>query len=145
MAEDLGKMLDAMERSGLAQKLMAGYKPTKQKCVVCGRDTPILELFTGEARQRMCEDCKQRYYDLAKIMCRQCGKFLGFMRTGISETGYHVKRDETLHTPWCDNCNPSEAKKGKPAPIEEIEKFSILKRENDMAGVIEAGSHDGQL
>jgi hypothetical protein len=112
--------------------------------VVCGKDTPILEIFTGEARQRMCEDCKKTYYDLAKIMCRRCGKFLGFMHTGIAETGYHVKRDETLHTPWCDNCNSVEAKKG-PAPIEEIEKFALLKRENAMAGVIEAGSHDGKL
>lgn len=144
MDNDFGKTLEAMERSGLAQRLMDRSKPTRQKCVVCGKDTPILEMFTGEARQRMCEECKKTYYDLAKILCRKCGKFLGFMRTGISETGYHVKRDETLHTPWCDNCDPVSAKKG-PAPIEEIERFSILRMENDMAGVIEAEAHNGRI
>jgi hypothetical protein len=141
MAEDIGKTIEAMERSGLVERL-SGKAPTRQKCMVCGRETPILEAYTGEARQRMCEECRRTYYDLAKIMCRKCGKFLGFMRTGISETGYHVKRDETLHTPWCDNCDPESARKG-PAPIEEIERFSVLRRENEMAGAIEG--HHGRI
>lgn len=144
MAEDLGKTLEMMERSGLIAKLFDGFNPTHQLCVVCGKKTPIVEMFTGEASQRMCEDCKRTYYDLAKIMCRKCGKFIGFMRPGVSETGYHVKRNETLHTPWCNNCNPEEAKKGQ-APVEEIARFALLKRENDMVGVIKAGSHDGRI
>ena len=139
MAEDLRRTLEAMERSGLVQRMSEKYRPNMQKCLVCGRDAPILEAYTGEARQRMCEDCKRTYYDLAKIVCGKCGKVLGFMRTGISETGYRVKRDETLHTPWCDNCDPESARKG-PAPIEEIERFSVLRRENEMAGAVEAGN-----
>lgn len=138
MADDLGKVLDAMEKSGLAQKVISEFKPTTQMCIICGKDTPILELFTGEARQRMCESCRRTYYDFAKILCRSCGKFLGFMKSGIAPNGYHVKRDETLHTPWCDHCDKERAKAGS-APIEELTRYMSIQRQNELAGAVSSG------
>lgn len=142
---DLGRRLEALERSGVVQRLAAGFKPTRQACIACGGDTPILEVYTGEARQRMCPRCRKEYAELAKIMCRTCGNFLGFMKSGVTEDGYYVKPDETLHTEYCSLCDPERAGREKAAPIEEFKRHAAVKRGNAMAGVIEAGAHRGEL
>lgn len=139
MAEDLGARIAALQRSGVIQRIVAAHKPTAQMCITCGRETPILEPYTGEARQRMCEQCRRDFHHLAKIMCRGCGKFLGFMQTGIAECGYRVKEDETLHTPFCNNCDKERADREKTGAIEEFEKYAILKRNNDLVGAVQGG------
>ena len=140
----LGKVLDKLQKSGVGEAL-SKIKPTMQKCIVCGRWCPTTGLFTGEANQKMCEKCKVDYHHLAKIMCGKCHSFLGFMQAGINADGYHVKRDETLHTEFCPLCDSRRAKAEKTAEIIEIRRFKQIKRGNEMAGIIESGAHSGEI
>lgn len=141
---DLGKMLYDLNHSELAEEIK-NRKPTMQKCIICGRWCPIVGLFTGEANQKMCEKCKTDYHHLAKLMCRKCGSFLGFMQTGLNADGYRVKPDETLHVEFCGHCDKKRAEKEKSADIIEVRRFKQIRRCNEMAGIIETGAHKGEI
>lgn len=121
------------------------FRPTIQKCMICKRDCPITGIYTGEANQRMCERCRRTYHHLAKIMCRKCGAFLGFMQSGINHDGYHVKPDETLHTEFCPLCDRERAKKEKACDLIEIRRFKQIRAGNEAAGIIESGAHRGEI
>lgn len=140
LSESFDRFVEAATRSGLVDR-MKNAKMTLQRCVVCHRECAIDEVYTGEARQRMCPRCRSEYASLAKVVCRNCGKFLCFMKSGVTPDGYGVRPDETLHVPWCDNCNREMAAARKKAPIEEFERFAAIKRGNEMAGVVDVARH----
>lgn len=133
----MARMIESAIRSGLVED-MRNAVPTTQHCCVCHRDCPIDSVYTGEAWQRMCPSCRRRYAELAKVMCLGCGRFLCFMKSGVTEDGYRVRPDETLHVRFCDNCDGTRARERKKAPIEEFERFAQVKRGNQLAGAIEA-------
>lgn len=134
------RFIEAATKSGLVQSLL-DFKPTLQKCIVCRRECAIDSVYTGEAWQRMCPRCREEYRSLAKIVCRNCGKFLGFMKPGVTEDGYGVKPDETLHVGWCDLCAGRLTRERKKSPIEEFERFAAIKRGNELAGAVDVARH----
>ena len=136
------EVLDRLEKSGIAQRMM-DQPLHMQTCLVCGKMCPLPDILTTEeAKDRMCESCRNLYSDMAVIMCRCCGSLVGFMRAGISDTGFNVRRGMTLHTEWCPHCNKPLIDKVKALPVLEIEKFNNMRRNNALAGAIQKEAED---
>ena len=79
-------------------------------CQICGVFSPKNAVFTGKGEDVLCPMCLKRNEGLAYLMCRGCGKFLGFYKPGKVklESGVIVlvEPGDTLHTVWCHSCNP---------------------------------------
>lgn len=79
-------------------------------CQICGSLKPKGGIFTCKGEDVICPDCLKKNKGLAYLMCRKCNKFLGFYKPGMVklEGGVIVRIDpgDTLHTEWCQFCNP---------------------------------------
>jgi len=83
-------------------------------CQVCGLFEPKSIVYDGSIESVLCDKClnQSKRDGLAYLMCRKCGKFLGFYKPGVVklESGVRVlvEPGDTLHTEWCGHCNPNE-------------------------------------
>lgn len=92
-------------------------------CQICGKFQPKKTLYDGSGESVLCEHCLKRNEGLAYLMCRKCGKFLGFYKPGVvklpSGVRVLIEPGDTLHTSWCSHCNPNE-------PSADIEEFKTI-------------------
>ena len=111
-------------------------------CQICGVFRPKKVLYDGSGESVLCDKCLSANKGLAYLMCRRCGKFLGFYKPGrVSlESGVSVEIEpgDTLHTSWCSHCNPNEPS----ADIEEFKEIMLQKHlEAPKTGLVDATGH----
>ena len=99
-------------------------------CQICGMFRPKKTLYDGSGESVLCDLCINKNKGLAYLMCRKCGRFLGFYKTGRirldSGVVVEIEPGDTLHTAWCSYCNPSEPS----ADIEEFKEIMAQKHLN---------------
>lgn len=110
----MSQTLDEQVKNYLHQdKLVLPGDATKlSMCQFCGGLVPRGDIYTGKAQDVICEDCLKKNEGLAFVMCRKCGKVHGRYKPGMVklQNGVVVRIDpgDTLHTAWCQYCNPNE-------------------------------------
>lgn len=96
-------------------------------CQVCGKFEPKKVVYDGSGESVICDHCLERFKGLAYLLCGKCGRFLGFYKPGKTtlDSGVMVEIEagDTLHTAWCDHCNPD----GGPADITEFRDIMLQK------------------
>ena len=114
--------------------------PEGQKAVLCqscGVFKPKNIVYDGSIESVLCDKCleQSKKDGLAFLMCRKCGKFLGFYKPGVVklESGVQVlvEPGDTLHTEWCGYCNPAE-------PKADISEFKDIMKMKHLEAVKEA-------
>jgi len=108
-------------------------------CQICGTFRPKKVLYDGSGESVLCERCLSVNKGLAYLMCRKCGKFLGFYKPGRvrldSGVVVEIEPGDTLHTAWCSYCNPNEPS----ADIEEFKEIMLQKHlEAPKTGLVDA-------
>lgn len=104
-------------------KVPAGQKMVM--CQICGIFRPKKIVYDQSIESALCEMClnKSRADGMAYLLCRKCGKFLGFYKPGRvrldSGVIVEIEPGDTLHTMWCSHCNPKE-------PTADIEEFKTI-------------------
>jgi len=111
-------------------------------CQICGVFRPKKVLYDGSIESVLCDRCldKSRADGMAYLLCRKCGKFLGFYKTGRvkldSGVIVEIEPGDTLHTVWCGTCNPAE----ETADIEEFKTIMLQKHlEAPKEAIVERG------
>lgn len=108
----MSQTLDEQVKNYLSQDRLdlPGTANRLSLCQICGKLEPQGGVYTCKGEDALCPVCLKMNEGLAYVMCRKCGKFLGFYKPGIVrlEAGVVVRIDpgDTLHTVWCQHCNP---------------------------------------
>jgi hypothetical protein len=98
-------------------------------CQICGTFRPKKVLYDGSGESVLCDKCLAKNPGVAYLMCRRCGKFLGFYKPGKvrldSGVIVEIEPGDTLHTTWCSHCNPRE-------PAADIEEFKAIMAQKNL-------------